>query len=78
MSNMANLYHFGGGVRIDGEKAIELYSEVARQNILEEHLSGLACRNLATIYTTGLPQVRPDPQKAAEFSARAKELGFEM
>ena len=78
LCNLANLYHFGWGVLIDGEKAIELYSKVAQQNIREEHLSSLACRNLATIYTTGLPDIQPDPKKAADFSARANELGFEM
>jgi TPR repeat protein len=76
--NLANLYHFGWGVRIDGEKAIELYTKVAQHNIREENLSSLACQSLATIYTTGLPNIQPDPEKAANFSARAKELGFEM
>jgi TPR repeat protein len=75
--NLANLYHFGWGVDIDGEKAIELYYGVAQQNIREEFLSGLAYRNLATIYTTGLRNVARDPEKAAVFSARAQELGLE-
>jgi TPR repeat protein len=76
--NLANLYHFGWGVEADGRKAIELYYGVARQNIREERLSGVAYRNLATIYTTGLPNIAPDANKAADFSARARELGLEM
>lgn len=76
--NLANLYHFGWGVSIDGRKAVELYSKVAQQDIQEEHLSGVACQNLATIYVTGLPEIEPDPQKAARFSVRARELGLEM
>lgn len=74
--NLANLYHFGWGVSVDGKKAIDLYNKVAQQNIREEHLSGIAYRNLATIYITGLPGVQADCEKAADFSARATELGF--
>ena len=76
--NLANLYHFGWGVKVDADKAIELYHRVAQQNISEEYLSGLAYQSLATIYITGLPGIQPDVGRAAEFAARAKELGFEM
>jgi len=76
--NLANLYHFGWGVRVDGLKAVELYLIVAKQRIREERLSGIACQNLATIYTTGLPGVEPDHEKAREFSNLAKMLGFAM
>jgi TPR repeat protein len=75
--NLANLYHFGWGVSVDGKKAVELYLRVAEQNISEGHLPGLAHNNLATIYVTGLPGMEPDSKRAAEFSARARELGFE-
>src|SRR5215475_13836746 len=73
--NLANLYHFGWGVSIDAAKAIELYSGVAEKKIQDESLSGIAYQNLATIYTTGLPGIEPNPQKAAEYFALAKELG---
>jgi hypothetical protein len=76
--NLANLYHFGWGVNIDAKKAIELYRKVAERNIREEYLSGLAYHSLSTIYITGLPGIQPDHERAAEFAARAKELGFEM
>jgi TPR repeat protein len=76
--NLANLYHFGWGVKPDAKKAIELYHKVARQNIREEHLSGLAYQSLSVIYITGLLGIKPDGERAAEFAARAKELGFEM
>ena len=76
--NLANLYHFGWGVKMDGKKAIELYHRVAQQNIREEYLSGLAYQSLSVIYITGLPGIKPDRERAAEFAARAKELGFEM
>ena len=76
--NLANLYHFGWGANADGKKAVELYTAVARQNIKEEFLSGLAYRSLATIYTTGLPGIEPNPQWVVEFLTRARELGFEM
>ena len=76
--NLANLYHLGWGVNVDGKKAVELYHQVAQQNIREEHLSDLAYHSLAMIYIMGLPGVEPDCERAAEYSARAKELGFEM
>src|SRR5437660_7746144 len=76
--NLATLYHFGWGVNVDGRKAVELYLGVAEQNIREDHLSGLAYNNLATIYATGLPGMEPDLQKASQYLARARELGFEM
>ena len=76
--NLANLYHFGWGVEVDAKKAIELYHRVAQQNIREEYLSGLAYQSLSTIYITGLPGIPPDGERAAEFAARAKELGFEV
>jgi hypothetical protein len=76
--NLANLYHFGWGVQPDGEKAVQLYLKVAEQNIREEHLSGLAYNNLATIYITGLPGITPNRAKAADYSARAKDLEFGM
>ena len=76
--NLANLYHFGCGVEVDAKKAIELYHRVAQQNIREEYLSGLAYQSLSAIYITGLPGIQPDAERAAEFAACAKELGFEM
>jgi TPR repeat protein len=74
--NLANLYHFGWGVKVDGKKAIELYLKVAQQNISEECLSGVAYQNLSTIYVTGLSEIAPDPERAREYAARAKELGI--
>ena len=76
--NIATLYHLGLGVKTDGVKAIELYLKVAEQDIREEHLSGIAYNNLATIYFTGLPGVEPDKKKGEEYLARARQLGFEM
>jgi hypothetical protein len=76
--NLENLYHLGWGVNADGKKAVELYHQVAQQNIREEHLSDLAYHSLSVIYITGLPGIQPDRERAAEFAARAKELGFEM
>jgi len=76
--NLANLYHFGWGVSANGKKAVELYLGVARGNIREDHLSGLAYNNLATIYTTGLPGIDVDPEKAHQYLKQARELGFEM
>jgi hypothetical protein len=51
--NLASLYHFGWGVEPNGEKAVELYLKVAQQNVREQHLSGIAYQNLATLYTVG-------------------------
>jgi len=76
--NLATLYHFGLGVEADGKKAVELYRGVAEQEILEEHLSGIAYNNLATIYICGFPGIEPDPQRARDYRDRAKALGFEM
>ncbi len=74
--NLANLCHFGWGVKMDANKAVELYHKVAQQNIREEYLSGLAYQSLSVIYITGLPGIQPDGKRAAEFAARAKELGI--
>lgn len=76
--NLAALYNFGLGVNMDGRKAVELYLGVAEQEIREEHLSGVAYNNLATIYSGGVPDVVPDPKKASEYRNRAIALGFEM
>ena len=76
--SLANLYHFGWGVKMDAKKAIELYHIVAQRNIREEYLSGLAYQSLSTIYITGLPGIEQDRERAADFAARAKELGFVM
>ena len=76
--NLASLYQFGWGVKPDGSKAVELYSKAARQNIHEERLSALAYHNLSTLYVCGAPGVAPDHERAATYSALAKELGFEM
>lgn len=74
--NLAALYSSGLGVTLNGPKAIELYASVAERGITEGHLSAIACNNLATIYLTGIPGVRPDPDKAQEYLNRARKLGF--
>jgi hypothetical protein len=76
--NLAHLYHFGLGVKADGQKAVSLYRGVAQLEIREEHLSGIAYNNLATIYCGGVQDVVPDPEKVSEYRNRARELGFEM
>jgi TPR repeat protein len=76
--NLAFLYHFGLGVEADGQQAVELYRRVAEQEIREEHLSGIAYNNLATIYSGGVENIVPDPQKAHRYRDRARALGFEM
>jgi uncharacterized protein len=76
--NLATLYHLGLGVKADGRKAVDLYLKVAEQDIREEHLSGIAYNNLATIYSTGLPGIERDGEKSKEYLARARKLGFEM
>jgi TPR repeat protein len=76
--NLASLYQFGWGVMADGSKAVELYCKVARQNIHEEKLSALSYHNLSTLYICGAPGIGPDHERAAAYSALAKELGFDM
>jgi uncharacterized protein len=78
MCNLATLYQSGWGVEMNGQRAVALYEQVARLEIRERHLSGVACHNLATIYTTGLPGVEPNRQKAEQYNERARQLGFEM
>jgi TPR repeat protein len=74
--NLAALYQFGLGVEPDGQKCVELYLRVATQNIAEGSLSAVAYNNLATIYTTGLPGIDADHQKAYEYASLARGLGF--
>ena len=76
--SLANLYHFGWGVKADGNKAAELYVKVAKQNIQDQHLSALAYHSLATLYITGAPGVDPDREKAGQYGKLAKDLGFDM
>lgn len=75
---LANMYEFGLGVEIDCSKAIELYIKVAEQGIMDGCLSGLAYHNLETIYRVGAPGIIRDEEKANQYSALAKKLGFEM
>ena len=76
--NLASLYHLGLGVEPDGKRAVELYLKVAKQNIREEHLSGIDYHNLETLYIVGAPGVEPDREKAAQFGKLAIEAGFDM
>jgi TPR repeat protein len=76
--NLGTLYHLGLGVTADGKKAVELYCKVARQNIHEEGLSAVSYHNLSALYICGAPGIGPDRERAAEYSALAKELGFDM
>lgn len=76
--NLAALYQCGWGVEVDGKRAVALYEQVAVLGIREGRLSGVAFHNLATIFTTGLPGVEPNRQKAEEYSERARQFGFEM
>ncbi|SRR6266436_2113172 len=76
ISNLATLYQCGLGVDANGEKAVELFLRVARQNVHEECVSGTAYHNLATIYTAGAPGVERDLVKAEEYEKLAEALGF--
>jgi len=76
--NLAFLYSAGLGVPVDGPAAVALYEGVAAKEILQGHLSAIACNNLATIYTTGLPGVAADTDKAGDYLERARKLGFPM
>jgi uncharacterized protein len=73
---LATMYQCGLGVKENGMEAIKLYISMAEKNIKEGKLSGIACNNLATIYTTGLPDVSPDKAKAKKYKIKAIELGF--
>ena len=76
--NLATLYQNGLGVKVDGLKAVELYLQVAEQNIRENCLSGIAYNNLATIYGMGIPGVKRDSERAQKYERLAKDLGFPM
>jgi len=78
LCNLATFYHTGWGVKADPRKAVELYLRIAELEIREEHLSGIAFNNLASIYSCGLGDVEPDLEKAIEYRTRARALGFEM
>jgi TPR repeat protein len=69
--NLATLYDCGWGVERNVEKAVELYCRVAEQKIYEEHLSGIAYNNLASIYWA-------DTERASEYRRLARAMGFEM
>ena len=75
MCNLATLYQCGLGVEIDGKQAVALYERVARLEMINRSLSGIAFNNLATIHTTGLPGVEPNLEKAEEYRNRARQLG---
>jgi uncharacterized protein len=73
---LATMYQCGLGVKENGMEAIKLYRTVAKRNIKKGSLSGIAYNNLATIYTTGLPDIPPDESKAKKYKNKAIELGF--
>jgi len=76
--NLATLYHLGLGIAADGQKAIDLYLKVAKQNIQEEHLSSLAYHNLSTLYICGGPGVAPSSDKVEKYRRLSQDLGFGM
>jgi hypothetical protein len=41
------VHHLGLGVAMHAQRAIDLYMQVAQQNITEEHLSAIAYTNMA-------------------------------
>ncbi|HKV94281.1 MAG TPA: hypothetical protein VJW20_17160 [Candidatus Angelobacter sp.] len=76
--NLATCYQCGWGVEMDAQEAVRLYEIVAKQNIRDEHLSAIACNNVAGIYSCGAPGVTPDHQKAEEYRRLSQSLGFPM
>jgi len=74
---IASIYQGGFGVPVDGVKAVDWYLKAAAQEERTERISAIAYNNLATIYSTGLSGVRPDPRLAKKYWQRAAELGFE-
>jgi TPR repeat protein len=76
--NLATCYHLGVGVKVDIHEAIRLYEIVAAQNIHEGYLSAIACNNVAGIFVLGAHDISPNPQKAEEYRALCRSLGFPM
>lgn len=76
--NLASCYQNAMGVEYNAQEAVRLYEIVARQNIQEEYLSAIACNNVAGIYYCGAVGVKQDREKAAEYRAQCRSLGFPM
>lgn len=62
-------YQLGLGVEINGPLAVEYLLQAVELG------DGTSAHNLGTIYITGLPGVKTDPQKAKLFYNLAKDLG---
>ena len=75
--NVASMYWFGWGLPVDGHKAAELYLDVAERGLEEEHLSALACHNLATLYITGAPGFERDLDKSRAVREAGKGGGVQ-
>ncbi len=67
---LANLYHLGQGVEMDGAEAVRWYKLAADQG------SELACNNLWCIYTAGWAGVPEDKREARKWYDEAKRRGF--
>jgi TPR repeat protein len=75
---VASMYMGGYGVPLDGAKAIEWYEKAAMQEERMGRISAIACNNLGTIYSNGMPGVSADVKLAKKYWRKAVELGFDM
>jgi hypothetical protein len=75
---VASMHQGGLGVLADGQEAVKWYRKAAEQEVREGKISATAYNNLATIFSTGIPGISPDPLLAKQYWRKAAELGFEM
>lgn len=75
---IATMYQCGFGVQVDGVESVMWFTKVADQEMAEENLSAIACNNLSTIYSTGLPGIAIDKSLAKRYQEKARKLGFQM
>jgi TPR repeat protein len=76
--SLALMYSVGWGVPVDGQRAAELYLDVAERGLEEGHLSALAYHNLSTLYISGAPGVERDLDKAGHYERLARAAGLNL
>jgi uncharacterized protein len=76
--HIASIYEGGLGVPIDEQEVVKWYRKAAEHEDRKGKISAIAYNNLASIFSTGMPGIPPDPPLAKKYWRKAVELGFEM
>jgi len=74
--SLAVLYATGSGLDCNGAAAVSLLEEVICSSGANPQQIALALHNMSTLYITGSKFLQPDKERAKNYEAQAKALGF--